>query len=153
MAAKNAKALIKVTTKLIDIHQCDKRPETQQCLIFPCIKFERILGQNVNYKTPTQNFNTKSALPTPQTQESVAFHTLAFSPWHFDRIPFESCAVLGCLEGSNPKRRREQLLIFYQLCTAAFSLWIREYTLQISRWRIVYCPFHGHNKMFLVAFY
>ena len=29
--------------------------------------------------------------PKPQTQKSVAFHTLAFFPWHYDRIP---CQVL-----------------------------------------------------------
>ena len=25
--------------------------------------------------------------PKPQTHKSVAFHTLAFCPWHSDRIP------------------------------------------------------------------
>ena len=38
-------------------------------------------------KTPVQ----KMLPPTikPLTQKSVAFHTLAFCPWHFDRIPNE----------------------------------------------------------------
>ena len=28
-----------------------------------------------------------SQTPKPQTQKSVAFHTLAFCPWHYDLIP------------------------------------------------------------------
>ena len=35
--------------------------------------------QNAN----TRNPNTKNALPNPQSQKSVAFHALAFCPWHY----------------------------------------------------------------------
>ena len=48
------------------------------------------LGQNANDKTPTPETPIQKMLsqnPNPQTQKSVAFHTLAFCPWHYDRIP------------------------------------------------------------------
>ena len=36
----------------------------------------------------TAAFTIKKVLPKPQTEsKSVVFHTLAFSPWHSDRIP------------------------------------------------------------------
>ena len=46
--------------------------------------------------TNVQNPNTKNAPPspttnlrTPNTEVSVAFHTLAFCPWHSERIPWQ----------------------------------------------------------------
>ena len=46
------------------------------------------LGSRDNDKTPTPK--TPIQNPEPQTQKSVAFHTLAFCQWHYDRILF-SC--------------------------------------------------------------
>ena len=49
-------------------------------------------GYGSRDKTPmTKRQHTKprykKCSPNPQTQKSVAFHTLAFYPWHYDRIP------------------------------------------------------------------
>ena len=35
----------------------------------------------------TAAFSIQKVLPKPQTQKSVAFYTMAFCPWHSDRIP------------------------------------------------------------------
>ena len=49
-----------------------------------CYTIKVISGQNANDKTPT--------LKTP-IQKSVAFHTLAFCPWHQDQIPNKSVCI------------------------------------------------------------
>ena len=53
----------------------------------PMMKRQHIKPQCKKYALP----NTK--IPTPTTQKSVAFHSLAFCPWHYDRIPIEMCHI------------------------------------------------------------
>ena len=38
-------------------------------------------------KTPMQKMLSQLQNPDTQTQKSVAFHTVAFCPWHSERMP------------------------------------------------------------------
>ena len=42
-----------------------------------------------DYFNPITKNASQPQNPKPQTQKSVAFHTLAFCLWHYDRIPCE----------------------------------------------------------------
>ena len=53
------------------------------------IAFMYDLGKNANDKMPLPKTSIQKILtptPKPQTHKSVASHTLAFCPWHSDRI-------------------------------------------------------------------
>ena len=54
----------------------------------------------------------------PQTQEAVAFHALAFCPWHYERTPIKVSQISYMIAKPNPEKKLLNLLshVYFPLC-------------------------------------